>query len=353
MYKKEGKELKNSPKAPSIGGEFFDFVKKLLDTLPSRSQEILSQRYGLDGKEGETLEEIGKKHGITRERVRQIITDAIKKISAKKEDESFRKFEEKIISNIKENYGIIDKNEVLEKLSGKDAKERNSIMFFADCTSKIIAFEDAKTKESWIVSEEVIKEVEKVEKAALEILGAERRIMEKPELAEKISQKINFPAQQVFSYLKVLKEIEKNKFEKWGMAEWSEITPKGTRDRVYLVLKQEKKPMHFTEIADLIDKYHLSKKKSHPQTIHNELIKDNRFVLIGRGIYALKEWGYPSGTVKDILQEILRKNRRAMTREEILNAVLKVRRVKKSTIMINLNSREFVRQNNFYSIKKQ
>ncbi|HAV11549.1 MAG TPA: hypothetical protein DCX32_03320 [Candidatus Moranbacteria bacterium] len=96
--------------------------------------------------------------------------------------------------------------------------------------------------------------------------------------------------------------------------------------------------MHFKDIAEEIDKSGLNKKKTHPQTVHNELIKDKKFVLVGRGIYALAEWGYEKGTVKDVLEDILKKYPAAMTREEIIKEVLKVRQVKKSTVIINLNN---------------
>jgi DNA-directed RNA polymerase delta subunit len=152
--------------------------------------------------------------------------------------------------------------------------------------------------------------------------------------------------------LEVMAGFAKNAFDKWGLFDWKEINPKGTREKIYIVLKERNKPLHFVEIAEHIDKYQLSKKKAHPQTVHNELIKDDRFVLIGRGIYALKEWGYQEGTVKDILKDILKKSKKPLTKDEILEQVFKMRKVKKSTVMINLNnSLHFMKEKNQYSIK--
>ena len=51
--------------------------------------------------------------------------------------------------------------------------------------------------------------------------------------------------------------------------------------------------MHFKEVAEAISK--TFGKKTHYATCHNELIKDSRFVLVGRGMYALAEWGYQAG----------------------------------------------------------
>jgi hypothetical protein len=87
--------------------------------------------------------------------------------------------------------------------------------------------------------------------------------------------------------------------------------------------------------------------------VHNELIKDSRFVLIGRGIYAMREWGYQEGTIKNVIKDILSKSEKPLGKEEILEKVMKIRKVKKATVMINLNNkREFAKNNGLYCIKK-
>ena len=75
------------------------------------------------------------------------------------------------------------------------------------------------------------------------------------------------------------------------------------------------------------------------QAIHNELIKDKRFVLIGRGIYALKEWGYERGTVADVIADVLRDAGEPLHRDEIVKRVLKSRFVKETTILLNLQGK--------------
>lgn len=337
-------------------GWFSVLTDKLLSDLPERSREIVKKRFGLLGNKKETLEKIGSSYGVTRERVRQIIAEAIKRVSQKKEDDNFKKAEEKIISTIGESNGIIKETEVLEKLAAGNAGERNSISFLAACSKKIaITEEKGSIKKSWLLSDESLKRVKEIEVIAREIFQKERRPLTSKEIAEKIiASKRDLDERQVVNYLGVLSAIEKNIFGKWGLSCWSDINPKGTGERIYLVLKEKNNPLHFSEIARLIDEYGLSKKKAHPQTVHNELIKDERFVLIGRGIYALKEWGYARGTVKEVLEDILRKSGRALSREEILEKVFKIRRIKKSTILINLNNcKIFLREGNFYTIKKE
>ena len=103
--------------------------------------------------------------------------------------------------------------------------------------------------------------------------------------------------------------------------------------------------MHFSEIANAIGSSDFRRKNVTVQAIHNELIKDSRFVLIGRGIYALNSWGYKKGTVADIITNILSKaGNEGLSKEEIVKQVLKERKVKETTVLLNLqNKKEFIR----------
>lgn len=342
-------------KGKSIKLNFFDSVNVLLANLPERSREILKKRFGLADGRIETLEKIGHDYGITRERVRQIISDAIKKISRFSDTDVFKVAEEKIILEILGNSGIISEENLIEKLGSNDQMEARSVVFLANCSDKISSTEEkGLIKKSWIVSKKILADVKNVNELANLVLDEGKNPLTDAEISQKIMAKNkDLSKNEILSMLRVLKNISRNKFGKWGRSDWMEINPKGTRERIYLVLKEEKKPLHFREIAKLIDKSGINKKKSHPQTVHNELIKDKRFILIGRGIYALSDWGYVPGTIKDVLEKILKESGQPMTKEEIVEAVLKMRKVKKTTIMINLNNKNiFIKQNDRYALKK-
>jgi DNA-directed RNA polymerase delta subunit len=336
-------------------GVFFNLANEILAGLPQRSQEILKKRFGLDTGKIETLEKIGSDYQITRERVRQIIADSIKKISKLSDAEAFKKAEDKIILEISKRDGIINEEHLFERLAAGDPKEEKAIIFFALCSNRIIEIEKENlVRKSWSLSMEVLDEVEKLAKVAKEVFSSHQSPLSDIEVIEKISRKhAEITKNQIISFLGVLHEISKNKFGKWGFSHWMEINPKGTRERIYLVLKEKNSPLHFTQIARSIDEFGIGKRKSHPQTVHNELIKDDRFVLIGRGTYALREWGYAPGTIKDVIREILTKSGKAMTKDEIMEEILKSRQVKKTTVMINLNNKaEFAKQDNKYMLKK-
>ena len=138
-------------------------------------------------------------------------------------------------------------------------------------------------------------------------------------------------------WLSLSKTIACNPLSEWGRASCTSVRTKGIRDYAYLAVKQAGKPLHFSEVAQAISD--LFSKKAHVATTHNELIKDKRFVLIGRGIYALKEWGYEKGTVADIITEVLKEANEPLHRDEIVKRVLKSRFVKETTILLNLQGK--------------
>lgn len=338
-----------------IEGEFSKTATELMSDLSERAQKIVRKRFGFFGEKEETLEKIGKDCNITRERVRQIIADTNKKILKKRNSLTFKKIEDRIIFTIDKKFGIIKKSDFIKELAGDNKKEANALVFLSLCSDKFFKVEDKEIKESLVIYKDAIEKARMIGEVARGILEKERRLLNDQEIVGKIAKKIEqkISQEEILNYLDVLKEIEKNNFGKWGISGWMEINPKGTREKIYTILKEKKKPMHFLKIAKIIDESGISKRKAHPQTIHNELIKNDKFVLVGRGIYALREWGYSDGTVKDVLLEIFKKFGKPLTKEEILKEVMKIRKVKKATILINLgNNKYFSKENGLYFSKK-
>lgn len=336
------------------GFSFVSAMEAAMENLSERSRQILRERYGTADNGPQTLENIGKKYSITRERVRQIIREAIKKIRANGDGFEMGRAIQKIEFTVKQNSGIIRVDELVGQLVGKDKKEKGAINFFLECTKKL-ATEEKKGELALSVSASDFdsKKWTEVRDQVKKILDREAKSLKIKDIYDKYpSQARNFKIEELGHYIDVAEEIRKNRFEKWGLAEWSDISPKGAKQKAHAVLKENRKPMHFREIAKHIDKYYPGKKKSHPQTVHNELIKDGRFVLVGRGVYALKEWGYKKGTVKEVLEDILKEKSQPMGREDIIAEILKRRRVQRTTIMINLNNFFAKVDKDKYTIKK-
>ncbi len=320
---------------------FSTTLQALLEHLPVRSRSIVEARFGIGSETPKTLEEIGKSYQITRERVRQVIGSALGFLSQEQSHPSIGQVVDSIERTLSEHFGVMKSEDLLEKLSFQSKKERGALLAFLEALA--IVKEEKATKDLerlYRLKDFSLTRLKKIlanTKALLETAGDALEAEELYVRFKKVHSEVS--EQELFSLLAVSKEIKQNVFGKWGLSGWSDIKPRGTREKAYLVLKTAAKPLHFREIADLIDSYGLQKKKkSHPQTVHNELIKDKRFVLVGRGIYALSDWGYKRGTVKEVITDILRAAEKPLSREEVLAQVLEIRQVKKSTVIINLNT---------------
>lgn len=324
-------------------------TKKLLSVLPERARDVLVKRYGL-GKEAvsATLEAIGQEYGITRERVRQIENYAlasIRKSDAYKEERAA--FDE--LKEIINAMGSIVPEEDFLDAAAKDQSTRNHVHFLLVIGEQFVKEkEDDEFHHRWHVDGDVAETVKKSLRSLYQNISDDDLIPESEMIESflKEVQQLNSQYKEteiIKRWLALSKQIGKNPLGEWGRADSSNVRAKGMRDFAYLVIKRHGSPMHFREVAKAITE--LFNRKAHEATCHNELIKDARFVLVGRGMYALKEWGYAAGAVKDVITDILKKHG-PMTREEVIDQVRKERYVKDNTILINLQDPSLFRRDN-------
>lgn len=332
-------------------------IKRLLRVLPERAQNVLVSRYGL-GKNTNpvTLEAIGKTYGITRERVRQIENYALSMIrksdAFKEEQEAFKELREVI-----QTMGVIVSEEELLESLAKDVSTRNHIHLMLVLGDAFVKEKETEEfRHRWHVDQDIADKVHNSLRRLYDSLDddelVDEAILVDAFLRELQEVNHELKDEQILKrWLLLSKSIDRNPLGEWGRAHSPNVRAKGMRDYAYLVIKRHGSPMHFREVAATI--MELFKRKAHEATCHNELIKDDRFVLVGRGIYALKEWGYSAGPVRDVIAEILSRQGPLM-RDEVIEAVRKERYVKDNTIFINLqdtarfgrdqDGRYFVRQ---------
>ncbi len=323
-------------------------VKRLLSSLPDRAQDVIMGRFGFNAQGEEmTLESIGKKYGITRERVRQIENYAINHIRKADTYEKEMAVFEELKNTIKQMGGVIAEEDLLDSL-GKDAVTKKYIHFLlvvGDDFNKIK--EDIEFKHRWHIDGALAEKIHEALRKLYIGLGDDEIIPESEIVSsflkhlEDVSDE--YKQDEILTrWLSISKNIAKNPLGEWGKSKSSNIKTKGVRDYAYLILRKHGSPIHFREVAKLISE--VFNKKAHVATTHNELIKDPRFVLVGRGLYALKEWGYSTGVVRDVIQDILKKNG-PLPKEAVLEKVLKERYVKPNTVMVNLQNPKYFKKN--------
>jgi len=323
-------------------------VKRLLQALPPRARDVIINRYGL-GKTPErmTLEAIGKTYKITRERVRQIENYSfgiIRKSDIFKKEVAANAELEKYINSLG---GVVHEEHFLKKVSD-DKSVQNHIHFLLTLGDEFKKRkEDEHFHHRWFVSEAIAQKVENSLKKLYESLSSDSLIPEAEMIANFLDHlkevSDEYKNEEILRrWLFLSKKISRNPLGEWGISASPNIKAKGMRDFAYLAIRRHGSPMHFTEVAKAIQQ--LFDREAHVATCHNELIKDKRFVLVGRGLYALSEWGYASGVVKDVIKELIKKNG-PLTKQEIVDRVLKERYVKENTIAVNLQNTRFFKKN--------
>jgi hypothetical protein len=317
-------------------------VNDILATIDrEREREIISRRFGLFDRK-ETLEQIGELLGITRERVRQLEKAVLIKLKASAKANKLTGLNEvqAILKEAINDRGTVTRiTELSAYLTERNSKvDQAQIAFLAQLCSDLVVIDEnddyyhaaairaehdeAKIKE---LVNNIIETIKKIgHQATIE------------EIAKETSSDLG--AQHARALASISKQLAVLNGQ-WGLIKWPTVNPKNIRDKIYVILKENGKPLHFNEISAEIKKSDFKRKNVTTQAIHNELIKDKRFILIGRGIYALKEWGYEKGTVADIITDVLKKAEKPLHRDEIIKQVLKSRFVKETTILLNLQGK--------------
>ena len=319
-----------------------------------REKEIISRRFGLTGRK-ETLEQIGEMLSITRERVRQLEKAILIRLQIAAEEGQIPELapaEKLLIRNLTEMGRIAKTSALADKVYGRKttASERTGITFIATFSKSLTIIEEndkyygaigiadyGNSLDVRIKVDEIVKVI---------------RENKQPMTIEELDEKLNYEHPDHIKAIASVSKLLSTLNGLWGLAKWPSVNPKNIRDKIFVILEAHKEPMHFSDIAKEIKESNFKRKNVTVQAIHNELIKDSRFVLIGRGIYALSSWGYKKGTISDIIRSILEKSETPLSREEIVKQVLKMRKVKETTILLNLQNKKLFKKvdKNLYTL---
>lgn len=346
-------------------------LNALLANLADKEKDVITRRFGLGYPKKHTLEEIGQNYSITRERVRQIENLSIKKLKELRDLKDEIKEAENLVVQLLEQYGgVMEETFLLENVLNymiSHPNMENSLLFlaehiFSDNINRV--YQDKEFNNLWklgasdadflkLVITEMVAQIEaqgepiKLEelmakfKASDFYLANKDRIMSLTTMLEATDEDVD---KILESYLRASRKIKQDIFDNWGLISWGIVKPKKINDKIYLTLKKAGRPMHFTEIAEAINTNAFDGKIAYAPTVHNELILDSKYILVGRGIYALAEWGYKSGNVADVIEEILLAEG-FLSKDQIIEKVLEKRNVKKSTVYLSLMNHPGIKKN--------
>ncbi|MBI5732315.1 MAG: hypothetical protein HY982_03075 [Candidatus Magasanikbacteria bacterium] len=326
-------------------------INNLILDLKPREREVLAGRFGLEKNKKETLAGLGKKYGITRERIRQIEADALEKLREEARREKFVPIINQVSRHLDGLGGLRRHDLLVQELRTllDDEKLHDLHLHFLGAVARepFYYFDDAEFHSFWYVDEKILKKLRKLIDHLEKIISSrkEELILENKfnYYLSRVSRIYNVAEPVSFNYVLVSRKFKANPFGNFGLSQWEEIEPKTMGSKAYLILKKQKAPLHFREVTQEINRIRFDDKKALPQTVHNELIKDSRFVLVGRGMYGLKEYGYLPGTAREIITHLLKKDG-PMTADNLLKTIAKQRILQKNTVVLNLHNKKYFRR---------
>jgi len=315
-------------------------AQDLFMVLNDKERTIITKRFSLDHQQKLTLEKIGEDYNITRERVRQIEKTAITKLRRTSLKSDLVEIFKKTATTLQEHGGTLTEKALLALMCKQFPEtDKYLISLSFEISPELDKIKRSKDYyKSWFLCDKLNKKsIQKINTAAINTLKKNKAIMTSVEFIKQIQNELRAMS---LSKGNVVASISTNNKmalveEGYGLTKWRDVRPRSIKDKALIILKRKKKPLHFKKLAELICKQQFDSKSVTTQAVHNELIRYEDFVLVGRGIYALSQWGYKKGTVKDVIHDILIKDG-PLSKSDIISAVLKRRQVKTGTISLNL-----------------
>lgn len=341
----------NTKTSPTIN--LPNILDEVFKVLTEKERQIITRRFSLGGNSKSTLEEIGQEFSVTRERIRQIEKIALSKLHRTAINTKLQEINMLGKRFIQQAGGVISEpiliSSILNEINSSQKIDGNIIRLALFINDDLVKIKHSDTlRDGWMAKDIKLADVKATINHGISLLKKKKDIL--PE-ARLINDTLAFFTRKgakitpsfvvnCFKLNKQLKQVDSG----WGLAEWRHINPRSIRDKALIILRKNKSPMHFMDLANAIVNADFDKKTVTQQAVHNELIRYDEFVLVGRGLYALREWGYEDGTVADVIENILAKAGEPLTKQEIIDQVLAVRKVKVGTISLNLQKNDhFVR----------
>jgi hypothetical protein len=332
----------------AVNGKLAVNLQSLLDdlflVLTDKEATVIKRRFALQGHPKQTLEKIGKHFKVTRERIRQIEGIALSKLRRTVRTTKLNEVNELAKAILRMNGGVMREDDLITQVlkrtpNSTDLDGAVLRLSFSIDTEMSSSGHSGTFVPFWRLESLAMEDISLIVESMVKILKKRKSCMKKEEVISAVQAlnlfKDRIPSKELISSCMAIDERLREIDEGWGLTEWRFVRPRSIRDKVEIILRKAGTPLHFMEIANRIREAHFDHKNVTVQAVHNELIRYPQFVLVGRGLYALREWGYEPGTVADVIEAIL-KEKGPLSKKEIIAEVAKQRTVKVGTISLNL-----------------
>ena len=329
-----------------------ELLNNLFMVLTEKEVTVIKKRFALFGQPKQTLEKIGKQFKVTRERIRQIESIALSKLRRTVRTTRLDEINDIAKGILRAHGGVMTEDDLISQVLKRIAGSTNTDGAVLRLSFSIDQEMSSQGRSNtfvpfWRLSSLPFDDISLIVENIVKILKKRKACMQEEEVISAIQSLHLFPdrvpsAELIKSCLRIderLRVIE----EGWGLTEWRFVRPRSIRDKVDIILKKSGEPLHFMEIANRIREAKFDHKNVTVQAVHNELIRYPQFVLVGRGLYALRDWGFEPGTVADVIERIL-KDKGPLSKKEIISEVAKQRTVKVGTISLNLQKMPYFKR---------
>lgn len=312
-------------------------VDKALQALNKQQREVVVLRFGLDDEKKWVLQEIADKYSLTRERIRQIQNTALKQLGKDPCVKALSEAVDHVEDALRSCGGVLSEERLCMTCEASTKKEKNYINLLLTIADRFyLSPENDEADRYWYLDDESKKKADVILQHLHGELAKEKdRVFKKEEIQGLLEHAPHDVEAEYDVFADLSKKIGTNYLGEWGLKNHPEIKLNTLAGYITVILRIAQKPLHFTEISEKISEVRGA--PCHQESCHNELVRREDFVLVGRGMYALRDLGYRSGTVADIVAEILKENG-PMTRPLIIASLKKERIVKDQSIISALNN---------------
>ncbi len=336
---------------PQLSVDLQDLLSNLFLVLTDKESTVIRRRFALSSQK-QTLEKIGEHFNVTRERIRQIESIALSKLRRTVRTTRLEEVNDLAKAVLRMHGGVMREDTlvsmVLKQVKGSTDLDGAVLRLSFSIDADMSAGRRSNTYVPfWRLETLSMQDISVILSNVVKILRKRKSCMRLDEVVSAV-QALNLfdqriPSNELISSCLTVDERLREIPEGWGLTEWRFVRPRSIRDKVEIILRKSGEPLHFMDIANRIREAHFDHKNVTVQAVHNELIRYPEFVLVGRGLYALKEWGFESGTVADVIERIL-KEKGPLSKKEIIAEVSKQRTVKVGTISLNLQKMPYFKR---------